>query len=126
MSICLHYGKVPKFFMFYICITISGDSGSYFLEMIMLISLKGILTQTRMGIGRVTLHRKGPIFFFDFFFFCGFFFYSQNYYFWRPSSYFIEISMLINLKWTLAHKRKGFGWVTLASKGPIRGRCVFL
>ena len=31
----------------FVSITISGDSAAYFIEIIMLISLKGILTQTR-------------------------------------------------------------------------------
>ena len=49
----------PEVFMCFIySITITA---SYFLEMSMLISLKGTLTQTRMGIGRVTLPSKGPM-----------------------------------------------------------------
>ena len=41
------------FICFMFLITLSGNF--YFLDMIMLISLKGTLTQTRMGVGRVTL-----------------------------------------------------------------------
>ena len=41
------------FICFMFLITLSGNS--YFLDMIMLICLKGTLTQTRMGVGRVTL-----------------------------------------------------------------------
>ena len=39
----------------------SGGSSSYLLEMVVLISLEDILTQTIMGVGRVTLPSKGPI-----------------------------------------------------------------
>ena len=38
---------------------ISTDSVSYFFKMITLISLVGILTQTRIGIGRVTFSSRG-------------------------------------------------------------------
>ena len=48
-------------FVFSITSTISGDSASYFLEMNMLISLKSTLTQTGMGVGRVTLPSKGSM-----------------------------------------------------------------
>ena len=44
-------------FLFSICI--SGDSASYFIQMIMLITLEYTLAQTRMMFGRVTLPRKG-------------------------------------------------------------------
>ena len=40
-------------------ITISGDHASYFLEMNMLISLKGTWRQTGMGVGRAP--SKGPM-----------------------------------------------------------------
>ena len=39
----------------------SGDSASYFLGIIMLISKIGTLTQIRMGEGRVTFSIKGPM-----------------------------------------------------------------
>ena len=38
-----------------------GDSASNLLEMTVLISLKGFLTQTRMGVGWVALPSKGPM-----------------------------------------------------------------
>ena len=38
-----------------------GDYASYFLEMNILINLKGTLSQTEMGIGRVSLPSKGPM-----------------------------------------------------------------
>ena len=41
---------------FSISVIISADSDSYFLKIIMLISLVGTLTQTRMGIDRVTFY----------------------------------------------------------------------
>ena len=40
---------------------ISGDSVSYLLEMVVLISLESTLTQTRLGVGRVTLPSYGPM-----------------------------------------------------------------
>ena len=62
-QICLFYGKIPKFFFlgFLFSISISGDSVSSFMEMIMFINLECTLTQTRMGFGRVTLPSKGPM-----------------------------------------------------------------
>ena len=53
----------PRSFIFFFVfsITISGDYVPYFLEMNMLISLKGTLSQTGMGVGRVSLPSKGPI-----------------------------------------------------------------
>ena len=45
---------------FIFSITISGDSASYFLEMVVIISLEGTLTQTRMGVDRITLPSKSP------------------------------------------------------------------
>ena len=42
-------------------ISISGDSASYFIAMIMLISLECTLAQKRMGFGRVTCPSKGPM-----------------------------------------------------------------
>ena len=50
--------KTQSFYTFYFSVIISGDS--YLLEMIVT-SLEGTLTQTRMGIGRVTLLCKGPM-----------------------------------------------------------------
>ena len=41
-------------------VSTSGDSASYFIEMIMLMSLECILAKTTMGFGRVTLPSKGP------------------------------------------------------------------
>ena len=46
---------------FHISIIISTDSASHFLKTSMLISLVGILTQARMGVGRVTFLSKGPM-----------------------------------------------------------------
>ena len=37
------------------------DSASYFLKTSMLISLVGILSQAKMGVGRVTFLSKGPM-----------------------------------------------------------------
>ena len=42
-------------------ITISGDTVAYFFKIIMLISLKGTLTQRRMKLDRVTFPSKGPM-----------------------------------------------------------------
>ena len=54
--------KSRAFYMFYIFnYYVWRLRASYFLEMNMLISLKCTLTQTRMGLGRVALHRKGPM-----------------------------------------------------------------
>ena len=50
--------KSQSVYTFYFYIYYSRDS--YFLEMVMLISLEGSLTQTKMGVGRVTLPSKGP------------------------------------------------------------------
>ena len=54
------FGVIPSAVSF-ICfsITISGDSAAYFFEIIMLISLKGTLTQTRLKLDRVTFPCKG-------------------------------------------------------------------
>ena len=46
---------------FIFSIIIYVDSASYFIEMIMLISLKGILTQTGRAVGRGTVLSKGPM-----------------------------------------------------------------
>ena len=46
---------------FLFSISISGDSSSYFIQMIMLISLEYILVQTRIVFGRVILPNKGPM-----------------------------------------------------------------
>ena len=42
------------------------------------------------------------------------------------ASYFIQIIMLISLEYTLAQTRMVFGKVSLPSKGPMRGKYVFL
>ena len=54
-SICLLYGVL------YFLVSISGDTASYFIQMITHISLEHILGQTRMGFGRVYLPSKGPM-----------------------------------------------------------------
>ena len=46
---------------FFVSTTISGDSAAYFFEIIMLISLKDTLTQTRTKLDRVTFPCKGPM-----------------------------------------------------------------
>ena len=56
-----HYVSIwqsPKVLVFVFSIIISGDCASYFLEMNMLISLKGTLSQTGMEVG-ISLPRKG-------------------------------------------------------------------
>ena len=79
--------KSRSFISFIVSIIISGDAASYFLEMVMLISLKGSPTQTRMGIRRLAFPCKGPmrgqyVLFMEksrsFYMF-----YIFNYYFWR-------------------------------------------
>ena len=51
--------KSQSFYMF--SISISGESASYFIQMIILISLEYTLALTRMVFGRVTLPSKGAI-----------------------------------------------------------------
>ena len=41
-----------SYIRFVLSIVIAGDSASFFIEMIMLCCLEGILTQTRMGVGK--------------------------------------------------------------------------
>ena len=53
--------QCPEVLFFVFSITISSDYASYFLEMNMLISLKGTLSQTGMGVGRVSLPSEGPM-----------------------------------------------------------------
>ena len=48
-------------YTFLFSIIVLGNSASHFLEMIMLISKVGMLTQTRMGIGGVTFPRMAPM-----------------------------------------------------------------
>ena len=58
------FGVIPgavSFFLFVFSITIFGDSAAYFFEIIMLISLKGTLIQTRTKLDRVTFQCKGPM-----------------------------------------------------------------
>ena len=54
--------KSPELFIPFIffSVIIFGDSASYLLEMTVLISLEGILTQTRMVVGWVALPSKRP------------------------------------------------------------------
>ena len=47
--------KSQSFHTFY-C---SGDSASYLLEIVIVINLEGTLTQTRMGVSRITLFSEG-------------------------------------------------------------------
>ena len=42
-------------------VTMSADSGFYFFEKIMLISLEGIPTQIRIGVGYITFHTRGSM-----------------------------------------------------------------
>ena len=44
-----------------VSISISGDTGSYLSELVMLINLECTLAQTRMALNRVTLSSKGPM-----------------------------------------------------------------
>ena len=60
-SIYFHYGSPKVCIRFIFSVIISGVSFSYLLEMVVLISLEGILTQTRLVVDRVTLPSKGPI-----------------------------------------------------------------
>ena len=56
------FGVIPVAASFiFVSITISGDSAAYFFEIIMLISLKDTLTQTRTKLDRVTFPCKGPM-----------------------------------------------------------------
>ena len=55
------FGVIPGAVSFFFSIPISGDSAAYFFEIIMLISLKGYLTQTRTKLDRVTFPFKGPM-----------------------------------------------------------------
>ena len=57
MSSLLQSPKVSMHFI--VSVIISGDSASYMLEMVIVISLEDTLTQTRIGVGRVTLPCKG-------------------------------------------------------------------
>ena len=41
-------------------------------------------------------------------------------------SFFIQMIMLISLEYTLAHTRMVFGRVNIPSKGPMRGKYIFL
>ena len=52
--------NLKVFIGFLFLISISGDSASYFIQMIMLISLEYTLAHTRMVFGRVTLPGQGP------------------------------------------------------------------
>ena len=54
---------IPGAVSFFVCfsITISGDSAAYFFEIIMLINLKGTLTQTTTKLDRETFPCKGPM-----------------------------------------------------------------
>ena len=54
-------GAVSLFVVVVFSITISGDSAAYFFEIIMLISLKGTLAQTRTKLDRATFPCKGPM-----------------------------------------------------------------
>ena len=55
-------GAVSFIFFLTFSITISGDSAAYFLlKLIMLISLKDTLIQTRTKLDRVTFPCKGPM-----------------------------------------------------------------
>ena len=59
---CFPYVQILKYdntFLF--SIFILGNSASHFLEMIMLISWKGMLSQTRIGRRGVIFPRMGPI-----------------------------------------------------------------
>ena len=54
---CLFFSVVIQL-LFFFSVIISGDSVSYLHEMVVLISLDGTLTQTRIGTGRVTFPSK--------------------------------------------------------------------
>ena len=103
-----------------------------FLETQFLICLKGTLTQTRLGVGRVTLSSKGPMrgqyicftakaqkcYRFSFFF--------VNQYFWRVSIWLLQMITLISLEGTLTQPRMGVCRVTFPCKGPMRGQYLLL
>ena len=42
-------------------VTMSADSGFYFFEIIVLISLEGTPTQIRIGVGNITFHARGSM-----------------------------------------------------------------
>ena len=55
------FGVIPGAVRFiFVSNTISRDPADYFFEIIMLMCLKGTLTQTRTKLGRVTYPCKGP------------------------------------------------------------------
>ena len=53
--------KSQRFYIFYFSVIIFGNSATYWLEMAVLISLEGILTQRRIGICWVALPSKRPM-----------------------------------------------------------------
>ena len=118
----------PEVFMgFLFSISVSRDSASYFIAMIMLINLECTLAQTRMEFGRVTCPSKGSM--------GGQFVFltakSRSFYVvyfqllylktLRP----VSSKCLLFLECTLAQTRMGFGRVTLHSKGHMRSQSVF-
>ena len=93
--------------------------------MTVLISLEGILIQTRRGISWVALPSKGPmrgqyICFMENLSFYKFSIYTE--YFWRLGPYFLDMITLISV----TQNRLGVGRVAVPCKGPVRGQYVFI
>ena len=57
----MFYVQIQKFVYILFSFIVLGNSVSHLIEMSMLISLVGMLIQTRIGIGSVTFPRMGPI-----------------------------------------------------------------
>ena len=53
--------KSRNVYTFYFHLSFFGNSASHSIEMIMLVSLVDMLTQTRIGVGSVTFSRMGPM-----------------------------------------------------------------
>ena len=87
----------------------------------MFISLKGILTQTRMGVVWLAFPSKGPMrgqyicFKEKSLSFYKFSFYTE--YFWRLGPYLLDMNTLISV----TENRMVIGKVTFPCKGPMRG-----
>ena len=57
----MSYVQIQKFVYILFSFIVLGNSVSHLIEMSMLIGLVGTLTQTRIGIDRVTFPRMGPM-----------------------------------------------------------------
>ena len=57
----MSYVQIQKFIYILFSFIVLGNTVSHLIEMSMLISYVGMLTQTRIGIGSVTSPRMGPM-----------------------------------------------------------------